>query len=227
MNLSISRLELCTYFTSQLNNFFPDSNPIKASDLSSIIDTAIDRLDFCFRHASFSRYNKNGESIYNHLYADHNIVFTWLLSNTAYKISANENLATKLYYLNKTLHSFDCMYDTGLPDIFLIFHGSGTMLGKAEYKNFFVALQGCTVGSHKGLYPRFGTGVALAANCSVVGDCTLGNRTSVSTRTLVFLKDIPPDSSVYVNQDSGKVEVKLSKECYAQQFFNIDLKRLS
>ena len=97
-------------------------------------------------------------------------------------------LANKLYCLNKVLHGLDCMYDTQLPDIFLLFHSSGTMLGKAKYSDFFIALHGCTIGSHKGRYPILGKGVSITANSSVIGDCYIGNRCTISTRTTIFQK---------------------------------------
>lgn len=219
MNLSISKNDLCSYYARQLNNFYPDLNSIAPDDIDKIIDFSLDRLNYCFKHVAFNRYNKENQTIYNHLYADHNVVFTWFLANAAYKISENDNLSSKLYYLNKTLHSFDCMYDTKLPDIFLIFHGAGTMLGKAHYSNFFVALQGCTVGSNKGQYPHFGKGVALTANSGVIGNCKIGNGVSVSAFTKIFDTDVPDNSVVFENR-SGALEIKPTKNIYAQQFFN-------
>jgi serine O-acetyltransferase len=135
-------------------------------------------------------------------------------------------MANKLYYLNKTLHGLDCMYDTKLPDIFLLFHSSGTMLGKASYADYFVALQGCTVGSQKNNYPVFGKGVSLTANSSVIGKCLIGDRCTLSTRTTIFQKDMANDSIAFLDFESGKLKTKLTKECYAQQFFNIDLNKI-
>ena len=224
MQLSLSKEDLQLYISAQLNNFFPDKNPVKLNDYSKTVDIALDRLDYCFSKVAYEHYNKNGQTTLNHLYTDQYLVFIWLLANTMWKEAQNDQVASKLYYLNKALHGFDCMYDTALPDIFLVFHGSGTMLGKAAYADFFVVLQGCTVGSQKGEYPKFGKGVALAANSSVVGNCTIGNRVSISTRTTVFSKDIPADTSIYMNWETGKLEMKPTKNCYAQQFFNTDLK---
>jgi serine O-acetyltransferase len=115
------------------------------------------------------------------------------------------------------------MYDTDLPDIFLVFHSVGTMLGKAKYNNYFVVLQGVTVGSHKGEYPVFGKGVSITANSSVIGKCEIGDRVSVSTRTSVFSRNIEADNTIYTNPDTGIVEVKSTKIPYAQQFFHTDL----
>jgi serine O-acetyltransferase len=100
------------------------------------------------------------------------------------------------------------------------------MLGKASYADYFVALQGCTVGSQKGKYPVFGKGVSLTANSTVIGDCKIGNRCTISAGTTIFQKDIADDCTAFVNFETGKLEIKPSKECYAQQFFNIDLKSL-
>lgn len=225
MKLSITRNELLKYLTNQVNNFFPDKYHIE-KDFDIILDSSLERLDYCFKHVKSNRYFKNSESLYNHLYADHNVMLLWFLSNTAWQKLSNTNLASKLYYLNKSLHGVDCMYDTKMPDIFLIFHGVGTMLGKADYNDFFVVLHGCTVGSHKGKYPTFGKGVSLAANSSVIGDCNIGNRAVISTRTTVFKKTIPYDNTAFFDFDKGELKIQKSQNCYTQQFFNWDLTKL-
>lgn len=223
MILSLNRNELITYYYQQLNNFFPDQK-LKKVEIELIFDTAIDRLNYCFKHVSLNRYFNGKEAIYNHLYADHNLVFNWFLSNEVFKNNENTELASKLYYLNKVMHGFDCMYDTQLPDIFLIFHGVGTMLGKASYNDFFVALQGCTVGSHKGKYPIFGKGVALTSNSSVIGNCMIGDCVNISTRTTVFERNIESHHSIFVDGLSGKTVIKNSSLAYAQQFYNVEIK---
>jgi serine O-acetyltransferase len=226
MKLSIKKSELCHYISTQIDNFYPDKYAIK-NDVEKALDIGISRLEFCFKHVAFNRYNFNGETLYNHLYADHHVMLLWFLANVVWQELNNENLASKLYYLNKTLHGVDCMYNTPMPNIFLIFHGVGTMLGKAHYDDYFVVLQGCTVGSHKGFYPKFGKGVSLTANSSVIGKCDIGDRATISTRTTLFQKNIPNDSVAFMNFDKGILEVKSSRGiCYAQQFFNIDLKTL-
>jgi serine O-acetyltransferase len=226
MQLSISKTSLADYIVSQLNIFFPDSFIVSKEDLNLSINETIDRLDYCFKHVIFERYNLKNETVFNHLYSDHYLMFLWFLSNTAWKNHVNSNICSKLYCLNKSLHSFDCMYDTNLPDIFLIFHGCGTMLGKANYADFFVSLQGCTVGSHHGEYPNFGKGVALTANSSIIGKCNLGDRVSISTRTTIFNKDIEKDNTAFIDFNTGVLKVKQTNKCYAQQFFNVDLNLL-
>ena len=190
------------------------------------MDLALDRLNFCFKYVAYQRYNNDGITQFNHLYADHYLMYVWFLANTIWKEGGDILIASKLYYLNKTLHGLDCMYDTKMPNIFLLFHSSGTMLGKASYNDFFIALQGCTVGSQKGKYPVFGKGVSLTANSSVIGNCVIGNRCTISTRTTIFQRDIADDNTAFVNFESGKLEIKPTKGCYAQQFFNVDLNKV-
>jgi serine O-acetyltransferase len=225
MRLSLDRNDLIHYTLTQLNSFYPDKNLVSFNDLNTRAEIVLDRLNFCFKHVAFNRYFDGDESLFNHLYADHYLMYLWFFSNTIWQEDQNPNLASKLYYLNKSLHGFDCMYDTKLPNVFLIFHGVGTMLGKADYNDFFVSLQGCTVGSHKGKYPQFGKGVALAANSSIIGNCNLGNRATISTRTTVFEKDIQANFTAFTDFISGQQNMKESKVCYAQQFYNVDLKK--
>lgn len=223
MNLSLTKSELQGYVARQLNHFFPDNNVVHALDFNHIIDTAIDRVDYCFQKVSFTRYNTKGETILNHLYADQYMMFIWFLSNTVWKSGINNVIANKLYYLNKSLHALDCMYDTALPDIFLIFHGAGTMLGKASYSDYFVALQGCTIGSHKGIYPVMGKGVALASHASLIGDCKIGSRVTISANTSVYKMDSPSNSLIYRNSLTGNLGTKITANSYAQSFFNVEI----
>ena len=109
----------------------------------------------------------------------------------------------------------------GMKFIFLIFHGSGTMLGKATYGNFFVALQGCTIGAHHGKYPTLGQGVALAAQSSIIGPCQIGHGASVSCQTGLFQTDVP-DHHVAYRDKEGRLIIKPSARSYAQTFFNVD-----
>jgi serine O-acetyltransferase len=218
MNISLTSEELQAYTSNQLNNFFPDKNVVKLKDYANIADIALDRLNFCFNKIKFNRYNKDGETIFNHLYTDQYLVYLWFLSNTIFKETGNDEVASKLYYLNKALHGFDCMYDTALPEIFMVIHGSGTMLGKASYSNYFLALQGCTIGSQMGKYPVMGEGVALTAHSSIIGDCTIGNKVSISAYTNIYQTNIPDNHIVFRNK-SGEIVIKESDKSYSQIYF--------
>ena len=225
MQLDISKKNLSEYIIRQINTFFPDGNDVLISDIASPMDKALDRLSFCFNEVISPRYQKEGQAFFHHLYADHYVMLLWFLSNSTWKETGNKDIASKLYYLNKVLHGLDCMYDTEMPDIFLVFHGVGTMLGKAKYADYFIALHGCTIGSHKGEYPIIDKGVALTAYSALIGNCEIGNRVSISAYTPVFGMKVANDNIVMRN-NSGQIEITESKICYSQQFFKTDLSKL-
>ncbi len=226
MTQSLSTKQLCDYTSAQLNHIFPDGDIVNLGSELFLVEAALIRLDRCFREVSLKHYFDGQSTIFNHLFSDHYVMYLWYLSNEMFLAKGKCNIANKLYYLNKTLHGLDCMYDTLMPEIFLLFHSSGTMLGKASYGDYFIALQGCTVGSQKGKYPVFGKGVSLTANSSVIGDCNIGNRCTISTRTTIFQKNLAEDETAFMNFEIGQLEIKRSDVCYAQYFFNTNLKSL-
>lgn len=226
MNLSLSKEDFINYTTKQLNHLFPDNKVIDLKQYEKHVDTALDRVDFCFSKTTMKHYFDGTQTHLNHLHADQYLIYIWFLSNTIFKETDNLNLANKLYYLNKSLHGIDCLYNTGLPDVFLIFHGVGTMLGKAQYSDYFVSLQGCTIGSQKGAYPKMGKGVGLTAHSSIIGNCTIGNCTSISSYTSLFETNTPNNSVVFKDRETGAVKIKPAKTTYVQQFFNVNLSEL-
>lgn len=225
MILSLAAEELRAYTSAQLNNLFPDKYKINLDDYKEQVDNALSKLDFCFSKITLKHYNNGEQTLLNHLYSDQYLQFIWFLANTIHLEKENKNLCNKLYCLNKALFAFDCMYDTKLPSIFIIFHGAGTMLGKAQYDNYFIALHGCTIGSHKGNYPIIGKGVSLTAHSSIIGNCTIGNRVSVGSYSNVFEKNIENDTVIYRSPE-GALCYNTSSNNYAQQFFNVDLTTL-
>lgn len=221
MNLSLSSTEFRHYVLKQIDNFFPDNKKINNEKFSISFDLAIDRTHYCFKHLHLTSYCNEGKTYLNHLHSDQYAVFLWLLSNSVWKETGDENLAAKLFYLNKTLHSFNCMYDTNLPDIFLFIHLIGTVLGKAAYSDFLVVTQGCTVGAHHGKYPQLGKGAALLPNSAVIGDSHIGDYVSLGINTLVYEQHIP-DRHVVYRDDLGAIHTKSSVKPWSQQFYNVD-----
>jgi len=210
--------ELAEYVAAQLNHFYPDTHSIQPSDLHRATATALERVEYCFSHCNFSAYCREGQTYFNHLHSDQYLVFLWFLSNTVWKTEERQPLADKLYCLNKALHAFDCLYDGGLPDIFLVFHGVGTVLGKATYSNFFSVSHGCTVGNQHGEYPRFDEFVALTARASVIGQCHLAEGATVGAGTMLFNTDVAPRHAVY--RDRRGVIQQRPSEPHAEWVFS-------
>jgi serine O-acetyltransferase len=220
MITTLDTAELAEYTSRQLNNFFPDKHAVTLAP--GQVTAALDKLEYCFNKVSLKHYNNGEHVLFNHLYSDHYVMYLWYLSNVVWKQSQDKELCNKIYYLNKTLHALDCMYDTSMPDIFLIFHGSGTMLGKASYADYFVALQGCTVGMNRGKYPVLGRGVSLTAHSSLIGDCIVGKLVTISSYTAVIDTPIDENTIVFRN-NKGELIYKKTANSYAQNFFNVDL----
>lgn len=220
MDISLPRAQLTSYVTEQVNNIFPDPYKISERDLTAGTETALDRIEYCFGFAKKNRYFSKNHARFDHLYSDQYIIFLWMLSNSLYKQGSNENILNKIYYLNKTLHSFDCIYNNSLPDIFMIIHGVGTVLGNARYSNFFVAYQGCTVGQNHGKYPEIGLGVGLGAGASVLGETELGNHVSLSSGVTVIDRIID-EGSVVFRGDHGELLMKPAKsQSISRDYFN-------
>jgi serine O-acetyltransferase len=217
MNQTIDNNSLKKYLKNQLNLFFPDG--VESDNLTFVIDKAMIKIEYCFKYISLPYYSdKHGTSIFNHLNADHYTMFIYFCSYQAF--SCNDNhLASKLFYLNKVLHSFHCMYDTKLPDIFLIIHGLGTVLGKAKYNNFFVITQGCTVGADNNHIPIIAEKVILYPNVSVIGKCNIGENTTVSINTLLLNSTTGRGNIVF--ERDGKLKFKKARKNQLKKFFKI------
>jgi serine O-acetyltransferase len=223
MELSLTYSDFKSYVQKQLEHFFPDQITMNQEEWKKVMDVALDRTHFCFKHVILPAYSKNGNPYLNHLHSDQYAVFLWFLSSTVWKETKNEIIANKLFYLNKSLHGISAMYNAALPDIFLLLHTVGTVLGRATYGDFFVASQGTTVGAQNDIYPVIGKGVGLLPYSSIIGNCKIGNRSVLGINATIYKEDIDQDQVIFV--DDGKVNKKTSKgDAWTQRFFNVNLR---
>lgn len=222
MELSLSLNDFKTYVSRQINHFFPDNFKADFCLEEQAFDYALQRTEHCFNHVSLAAYKINGLPYLNHLHSDQYCVFLWFLSNSVWSMQDDQQLANKLFYLNKSLHGFSCMYDTELPDIFVLLHTVGTVLGRAKYSDYLVAFQGSTVGAQKGRYPRLGRGVSLLPYSSIVGDCRIGDYVSIGNSASVYEKNIA-DHTVVFKDDSGSNTYKINKASVSERYFNMNI----
>lgn len=192
MNLSPSNEQLDKYVSKQLESLFPDVNHGSPRELRDYTDAAFQRAKYCFL-----RVNNKYFSHFNCLHTDQYAMFLYFLSNTIYRTDKNKDLASRIYALNKALHGIDVFYEVELPDIFLFVHPVGTVLGRANYGNYFVTYQCVTVGgSYDCAHPTLGSGVVIYGGSAVIGDCMIGNNVLVSINTTVMDSNIPDNSVV-------------------------------
>lgn len=220
MELSLKIEKLVAYVLKQLNNYFPDGYNVNLDSFKKTIEITVDKVAYCFKPINHEAYNLGGKTFFNHLHSDQYATFIWFLSNTVWVEYQDAILANKLFYLNKALHGFSCMYDTNLPNMFMLAHACGTVLGKADYSDFLFVAQNCTVGAHHGIYPKLGKGVALLPGASIIGDCKIGDRVSVGVGTTVYQQNVKSNSIVYTD-GNGCLSIKHKTNCFTQNLFNV------
>lgn len=158
---SLDDKTLAEYVTKQLNNLFPD-NEIKSNVLQAFVRKAVKRLEYCFSRINVKYFFDGKNVLFNHLNTDQYAMFLYYLSNTIWMEEKNNIIASKVYYLNKSLNGLDIFYEVMLPEIFLLTHPVGTVLGRGKFSDYFVAYQRVTIGGNKNLeYPTLGKGVAI------------------------------------------------------------------
>ena len=148
MELSLKKEDLTRYVMDQLNLFFPDRTRIPQEAIEGYIPAALADLDYCFSHVNDKYFRDGDRTMFNHLNSDQYAMFLYRLSNLLFKETGDVNVSTKLFLLNKCLHGIDLFYEVELPQIFLINHPLGTVLGRGKYSDFFIAHQKCNIGSN-------------------------------------------------------------------------------
>lgn len=186
---------LTSYVTHLLDNHLPDGTPVP-DDLRAAVDDALKRTERCFAGISRKYYTVDGHATFDHLNGDHMATFLYFVSNSAWTLSADTVLATKLFYLNRILHGLDLYFSVRMPEVFLLVHPVGSVIGAAEYGEDLVVYQNCTIGSDSGVYPRFGRGTILFSRSSVLGACVVGDDVVFAANSFLIDTDVPSDTIV-------------------------------
>lgn len=214
---SLSENELINYVTKQLNFHFPD-HMVSADRLAPCVHRALQRIEHCFSKINIKYYFDGNCLTFNHLNTDQYAIFLYYLSNTIWREDNDDKLASKVYYLNKALNCLDAFYEVNLPDIFILVHPLGAVLGRGEYQDYFVAYQGATVGSNKNQeYPKIGKGVAMYGGSALIGNCKISDNCLISAGTMVMDKDVPPDMVVFGRYPD--ISYKKTKKSVIERYF--------
>lgn len=220
---SLNLQELSNYIASQANNFFPDANLIdgKSAAFLATVEISMQRYALSASNISIKYYCNAGRSVFSHLMSDQYAQLLYMLANELGKKNEHD-LASKIYYLNKALHSLDIYYQVELPDIFLLSHPVGSVLGRASYENYFVCYQNCSIGGGRGgskgqSYPDLGEGVVLYKGSFIAGSCKIGNNVHIAAHASVLNQDIP-DNSI-ASCASGSLELHKAKSSVKELFF--------
>jgi len=206
INRTLDNRGLSKYLSTQLNNFFPDNNPVDSSELLDYINKAEERIFHCYSNIPKKYFNENGVTHFNHLQSDQYCMYIYMLANFIHKYDGSIDIPTKLYYLNKALHSADIYFTTNLPDIFLLVHPLGTIIGRAKFSDYFIAYQGCTVGClNEGIFPIFNGKTIMYSNSSVLGNSVIGDNICLAAGASVVNSKIEDNKIVFGNHPKNKL----------------------
>jgi len=190
--VNTTRAQLLDYVSAQLDNFFPDHVHDARGVIDGELDEALGRLERCIGGVAMWR-----ESAFDYLHSSQYCTFLYYLANTVWRNREHENVATKLFYLNKALHGFECFYATELPEIFFIGHTVGIVLVRTTYGNRFAIYQNCTVGQSKGARPEIGERVLMFPNSAILGATKVADGTVLAQGAQLIDRDSQQDTIVF------------------------------
>jgi serine O-acetyltransferase len=188
---------LCRLAARQLDSFFGDDDPVPANGLLPSAKRAMARLEHCFAQVNNRYFFDGRQAVFDHLHGDQYAMWLYLLSNQLYRDDAPAAWCKKVFLLNKALHGCDIFYEVELPSVFLLVHPLGTVLGRGQYSDHFIAYQRVGIGSNHDVYPTLGRHVTLRPGSAVLGRSVIGDNCSVATESLVLDQHLPP-GSVYI-----------------------------
>lgn len=197
------------YINRQLNSFFGNCRVDEVP-----IAKALLKVERCFSYSANKYFSVDGMVRFSPLHAVQYSIFIYYLSRV-YFLEGNTDAATKLYYLNKMLHSLDWFYEVELPEVWCAEHPLCSVLGRAQYSNGLFIYQGTTIGGSHGKYPVLGRNVLMYSNSSILGNCRIGDNVILSTGVTVLDTDIPNNSFVF---GTGKqIQIVTKDKEYMQQ----------
>ncbi|PWR04544.1 serine acetyltransferase [Meridianimarinicoccus roseus] len=196
LRASLDPDQLADYAAAQCNTHFPDPQPVTAEDLRGAVPSALARLGHCFAQVGNRYFFDGTQSVFSHLHGDQYAMWLYMLSNELFRQRGDTQVCSKLFLLNKALHGCDIFYEVALPDVFLLVHPLGTVLGRGSYQDYFVAYQRCGIGSNHDVYPRLGRHVTLRPGASVLGSSVVGAHCQLAAETLVLDAEIPDGTLV-------------------------------
>ena len=200
MTLSLKKEDLLGYLLAHLKSFIPDTDDCIQYELNKILTSSLDRLEYCFSKVDLPAFkDANHGAFFNHLHTDQYCMFLYFLSNEAYQ-SGYSNLYTRISVLNRLLNGIDLFGHVIMPDIFLLVHPIGTVIGRASFKNYLCIYQGVTIGgvhTDKGIdYPSFGQNVNIFAHSKIIGNCVIGKNVSFGANTFIINKNVESNSTI-------------------------------
>ncbi len=192
---SLSTIEIRDLLFKQLSQFFP-INEGDRKNIVEVIPNVLKRLEINIASVNNKYFKTQHGNCFNPYHSGQYLVFLYFMSHEISRMK-NIELADKIYYLNKSLNAVDIYHKVNLPETFFFEHPLGTVLGRANYGEYFFAMQGCTVGGTDRGYPNIGKGLSLYSNSKIIGNCTIGEHVIMSANSYIKDLDIPDNTIVF------------------------------
>lgn len=180
----------------QLYSFWKD---IDEEVIKMAIPVALQEIEENYRGIPNNRLWNGQEVLFSPYMSVQWMNFLYRLSHVLYK--RGETSADQVYYLNKIMHSNDWFYAIDLPTHFHCEHPLGSVLGRADYGDYFFIYQGTTVGGNRTgnqlFYLQIGTNVTLFANATVLGNTIIGDNVIISSGSYFLNEKIPSNCIVF------------------------------
>ncbi len=217
MLIAISKSKLLNLVLTQLRNFFGVEGV--DGETADVFSDVLEHCEHCFSCQRNKYYRKDGRVYFNPFHGGQYAIFLYFLSRQFF-LHGHRQFADAVYCLNRALHSVDLYYEVALPSIFGLDHPLGSVLGRAEYSDYFYFTQHCTVGNNRGVYPKFGSNVSLLAGAMVIGSSVVGRNCIISAGVYVKDQCIPSNSIVFGR--SPDIVIKRMDDVYfeSNSFFN-------
>lgn len=205
----MTQLELQIHLETQIKNYM-----CYEIDAFPYIQEAIKRTAMCLG-ASTSKYTHGCMkdqvpfSVFNSVQY---CIFLYQMARVSYEMDGDGVNAEKFYYLNKVMNSVDLFYAIKLPPIWGAEHPMGSVMGRAEYSDYFFFYQGCTVGGNKGNYPTLGRMVIMYSNSKILGHTEIGDNVIIAANTYIKDEKIPDNSIVFGQTPKLIIKQKTQEE---------------
>lgn len=197
MTFEISKDDIIKELISQLTSFFSVSRE-ETIILNLLSETVFKRCEINFSKNKNKYYSKSGEAYFNPYHSGQYTVFLYYFSNTVFKNESEHiRLADKIYYLNKIMNACDLFYEVDLPEIFMLDHPLGSVMGRGKFGNYFAFSQNCTVGNNNNNFPVIGEHVTMSANSMILGNSRIGNNVILGAGACVKDQNVSDDSLVF------------------------------
>ncbi len=149
-------------------------------------------------HVKNKYYRTEGkEGIVNPLHLEHYSRLMYYFSRHLFLKQADKIILDQIFLSIKSKCAIDLFYEFDIKKYFMPFHAYASVLGRAEYGNYTIITQNCTIGNNYGKYPKLGDGLILSPGAIVLGSCRIGKNVQIAAGALVVDTDVADDTVVF------------------------------